>query len=410
MSALSLPSPKQHGSSSGGNQVWYRFYAMFSEDFARSVLGRLSLPLSAVVLDPWVGTGTTCATAGAAGLRAVGVDINPVMVTVARGRLLDRAGANKCVTTLLDRRKRSIGSLDANDPLLTWFGRRTATAVRGWERAVSEAFPAGGSPLEAGFLLTCLFDTVTQLTSPYRTKNPTWLKKPDIEDRVEVGAARVTALFQAALTNRQLRCLPHPFTQDCEVHLGSSTCLPLGDGLADLVLTSPPYCTRIDYAVSTAVELSVLGSTFGSLHELRDRTMGTSTIRGTPPEPMREWGVTCLTILDSIKKHPSKASKSYYNKNYLQYFDDLYRSLTTIARCTKAGGNVVIVAQDSVYKGIHVDLPRVIEEMGGSLGLASTARDGFPVTRNMRQVNTRSRRYLADATSTEAVIWMAKLG
>src|SRR4051794_18847070 len=45
-------------------------------------------------------------------------------------------------------------------------------------------------------------------------------------------------------------------TTGSEAKLADSRSLPLADESADFVLTSPPYCTRIDYVVSTSFELA----------------------------------------------------------------------------------------------------------------------------------------------------------
>lgn len=45
-----------------------------------------------IVLDPFVGTGTTCAVAKSMGRRYVGIDINPAYVKMARDRVRDAAG------------------------------------------------------------------------------------------------------------------------------------------------------------------------------------------------------------------------------------------------------------------------------------------------------------------------------
>ena len=44
-----------------------------------------------------------------------------------------------------------------------------------------------------------------------------------------------------------------------EILVGSSIDIPINDNYLDCILTSPPYCTRIDYAIATMPELAVLG-------------------------------------------------------------------------------------------------------------------------------------------------------
>jgi len=45
-----------------------------------------------IVLDPFAGTGTTCAAAKSMGRRYVGIDINPAYVTIAQRRVRDALG------------------------------------------------------------------------------------------------------------------------------------------------------------------------------------------------------------------------------------------------------------------------------------------------------------------------------
>ena len=93
-----------------------------------------------------------------------------------------------------------------------------------------------------------------------------------------------------------------------------------------VILTSPPYLTRIDYAVAYARELAVLGIDVLGSRELRSSLMGTTLIR-----PVRAdgpaFGPLATDLLRRVSSHPSKASKGYYLKQVRQYLDDLCLSL-----------------------------------------------------------------------------------
>ena len=100
-----------------------------------------------------------------------------------------------------------------------------------------------------------------------------------------------------------------------EMHIAvaPSDALPIQNDTVDLILSSPPYCTRIDYAVATMPELAVLGYALqGSFQELRRQLIGTPTVPTSVPEPSLAWGSTCNTFLEQLVHHKSKASKSYY--------------------------------------------------------------------------------------------------
>jgi DNA modification methylase len=88
MSEHAVPTPKHGTDSLTGQAGFYPYYAGFSGRFARSMLKSLSAQSDGTVFDPWNGAGTTTAACAELGLSAIGRDLNPVMVVVAKGRLL----------------------------------------------------------------------------------------------------------------------------------------------------------------------------------------------------------------------------------------------------------------------------------------------------------------------------------
>src|SRR5688572_11869946 len=84
---LIITNPKRTRSQNG-RAAWYPYYAGFSYDFAYTLIESAVLPTEALVLDDWNGSGTTTAAAAALNLHSYGFDLNPVMVVVAKARLL----------------------------------------------------------------------------------------------------------------------------------------------------------------------------------------------------------------------------------------------------------------------------------------------------------------------------------
>lgn len=402
-----LTNPKPAKSGTTGRSCWYRFYAMFSERFAEEVLAAAGLRSGAVVLDPWLGVGTTTTMAARTGLQSVGVDINPAMVAVANGRCISTGTATEAIAEIekaSDELKPT--TILEGDPLLEWFGRSAAGALREWHRLILSRFPEKDCPQQAGFLRTAVFEAAWQLAGPYRSKNPTWVKKPPAEGRVDRPASEVTKAVLELARKKAADCdLAEPTPP--QIVLGTSTRLGIPAAHVDFVLTSPPYCTRIDYAVSTRIELAVLGYGDDAVGDLRDATMGTSTVRRAEAKAERAWGQTCNDFLAAVLYHPSKSSANYYYKTFVQYFADLHSSLGEIDRCVKPGAGVVLVVQDSHYKGIGVNLAGVVTEMATRMGWGHVRRDDYGVAQTMRRVNTRSRRYRSDATSVESVLWFS---
>ncbi len=411
MSASVLPSPKLCSPSALSHQRWYRFYAMFSDDFAAQVVEKAKLPASSLILDPWLGVGTTTSAAINAGHRAAGIDVNPAMVVVARGRLANRTSiASEVERVAKHVTKHGRLLLDSEDPLYAWFEPEPASAFRRWERAIR-----GRRTIEQltdldCFMLTAIFDAAVRLGSRFRTKNPTWLRSPEVTERIQATPEEISLLISQVAQERITLCKDRPNAAAADLQVGTAANLPVPSESIDFVLTSPPYCTRIDYAIGTRLELAVLGIGSLSLRKLRDITTGTSTIRKESILEQASWGSECLTFLSSVSEHFSKASKSYYYKTYLQYFSDLFLSIGEIGRCLKSGGQAVIVVQDSYYKGIHTNLAKIVTEFGAFHHWDLLESHDYEASRNIRRVNTKSRKYREDTNALETVLWFSKKG
>lgn len=420
-----IENPKIRGKQSLASS-WYKFYPGFSEAFARSVLSSAELPEGAWVLDPWNGAGTTTLTAASLGLNALGYDLNPAMVIVSKARCLDPSEYTSLSPLSVDilQKARKVFQIDTHDPLLTWLTPRSVASFRSIEGAIQtllldetgyasirERGTDGVSGL-AAFFYVALFRSLKRVFSPFLTSNPTWLKRPrTLSERLRPSGEMVRDTFRAEVK----RMLPSDVLAkegsraEKIIGVSSSEQIPLRRESVDYVLSSPPYCTRIDYAVATLAELSLLGYGLNSgLVELRRHLIGNATVPKIAPEASINWGATCLRFLDCLKVHSAKASATYYHKSHLQYFDSLARSMSEIARVLKPGGNCVLVVQDSYYKDIHNDLPTILTEMAAPRHLDLKNRKDFWLSRTMAGIHPSTREYRNCFGATESVLILEK--
>lgn len=192
--------------------------------------------------------------------------------------------------------------------------------------------------------------------------------------------------------------------------VGDSTELALQDASIDLVLGSPPYCTRIDYTAATRVELAVMaGLTTVDLQSLGQKLIGSTRVPIVTPSLNEAWGQTCLSFLERVKADPSKASSGYYYKTHLDCFDKIYRSMRVISSALRPSAKAVVVVQDSYYKAVHNPLAEVFKEMAQTQRLALTQRHDFAAPRSMGSLNSGSRRYRANHCPVESVLCLEKL-
>lgn len=421
---LKIGSPKRVRSRRTDWDAFFPYYAGYPLDFASNILSHAGLAKDATILDPWNGSGTTTTAAIGHGFQAVGVDLNPVMAIIGKARSLQPSEADSLVPLAREivRQSGAVSEPSETEPLEQWFTKDAARAIRSIERIIRTILVgdlvlagAGGnitsiSPIAATFYVA-LFSICRRAASRFQTSNPTWVRVSTIE-------AEKSDLSKNALCADFLECVASMANSLQSLFVDSVTDAPTtsficGDsaidhvpnGTIDMVLTSPPYCTRIDYTAATRVELAVVWPL--TQHDFIDlgRTMiGSTRVPSAGIEPKRRWGPECIKFLQKVRRHPSKASGGYYLRTHLDYFDKLDRSLGCVSHALKLGGGAVFVVQDSYYKEVHNDLATIVGQMAFNRGLYLRRREDFNVPATLAASNPHARKYIRPQGATESVL------
>ncbi len=404
------------GASCDPVDLWYRYYAGYSAGFVEQALQE-SAATANLVLDPWNGTGTTTVVAASMNITAIGFDVNPALVVVSRARLLGAgvwASIDPLGADVVDHA--ASNELD-DDPLCFWFTQRAASSLRGLQQSVHRLLVDSGTASQpayegasgmstlAAFFYTVLFRTVRVLIAPRAGTNPTWWKRVEEADRLSPTREEIMTQFRASATELTsgLHRDNYDAGVDIRVGLGDSRRLSLETGSVDAVVSSPPYCTRIDYGVATRPELAVLGAGEEDIKFLRNRMVGTPTMTGERGSP-EQWGEAATAFLAGVAAHGSKASEGYYTKYFLQYYAGMWSSLGELRRVMRNGAPAVLVVQDNYYKDLHNDTAKILGEMAFALGFDSANRHDFPVIRNRASMNPRTRQYRTRASAVESIL------
>jgi DNA modification methylase len=430
--------PKRVPTSDVSNRVWPTYYAGYSPDFVRDAIVNLGLGRGARIADPWNGAGTTTSVARDTGIRSFGYDINPAVVLLAKARLLGSdvfPSVESLGRTLVsDARKKKFASV-GDEPLELWFTSAGASVFRRLERTIRQALISENAPalstsrslshvstLAAHYYVS-LFRALRTFLKPFHGSNPTWIRLPaEPKNRLRPSFEAVAEAFLGELVQGSTTLIPPkegPPSSSASPHndtsvasrkvvttvdLSDSIDLPLDTESVDAVIASPPYCTRIDYAVATWPELALLGMSTSEFRLLRESTIGACIAPDKIPSQKTEWGRTCAKLLSGIKSHPSHGSRTYYYRNHVAYFDRLYRSLGETWRVLRPTGHSILVVQDSHYKELHTDLQQIVTEMMRGIGFTLKDRKDYHIPTTKAAVNTRSRRYRDTVHATESAL------
>ncbi len=438
-SSINFRTPKLNRSIKQRNTFWYNYYAGYSSEFVEDAIKFLKLPSKATIADPWNGTGTSTEVAANMGFNAKGFDINPVMVIIGKAKLANHIDSSYLLTLsnkILENASYCSDSIIENnqEPLENWFDSNAALVFRKLEYSIRTLFiPQSPSiytlineksslvdiPSIACFFYTALFRTLWDFLIPFRSSNRTWVKTSKlVEERLAISQDKIYYSFEKNVNYLtellQLRNNLENISKEknIDIDISNSERLPLQNESIQAVISSPPYCTRIDYAIATKPELALLGYKTDKkfFRLLRDSMIGTPTItKAIVSSSQPSWGETCKKFLDSVAAHKSRASRSYYLKYYLQYFNSIYNSIKEIDRILIKEGHCVLVVQDSYYKDVHNNLPQMFKDMGISLGWRLKNSQDFLISCTMADINSRARKYQTLRKTTETILAFQKI-
>ncbi len=354
------------------------------------------------------------------------------MVIVSRARCLspfDGDGIKPLADKIIKLASDATANVDENDLLLGWFDNESAESIRCIEAIVREhllgawTLRSDGTHFEcmsslAATFYVALFLTCRSLVSSFQSSNPTWLRRRKAsEAQIRIERGTILNSFKSCLDSMSSHLADRASEPALElreqgtinIHLADSTKLVLSEASIDFVLTSPPYCTRIDYTAATRIELAVIAPLLNaSTSELSRQMIGSTRVPLGEIRPNSRWGKTCTKFLTSVKLHTSKASSGYYLKTHLDYFDKLSSSIDRVRAVMKPGARAVLVVQDSYYKDVHNDLPTIVSEMAALHGLEFLGSKEFRLSRSMSGVNPYTRVYKRRPGAVEAVLIFAR--
>ena len=406
-----LRSPKLTPKDRLGIHGWIHYLAGFSPRFVESVLHVLAIDSGSNLLDPFVGAGTTTLVAKKTGIDYTGLDLNPIGCVVARAKLSWDVGRDSVRAHVQESLRQQSGPHPSLE--LEAIFRQNPEALDHILALGAYFYDLEGQISD--FLLAATALTLGDLARRHGKWNPTWLKKDF------VFPSGSLASFDTLLADRCYNML-----SDLEAyrrnlsHIGMGTILfqdvrkfDTTSGY-DIVITSPPYLSRIDYLVSHRLENEFIMGVdrefrkLGGIQDLRLQQVG--SVRIDPDvSQFRAETPRVVELLDAVHFHLSKAARSYYLPTVSRYFHDTAQWIGKVHRWLQPGGYALVVVQTSYFKDVEIPLGDILGEIALYTGFASAE-----VVRSERvalhrgRMDPEQRYYVQDKVLTEQVVAMQK--
>lgn len=390
---------------------WYNFVLGYSPEFPRFMLEREGVTPADLVVDPFMGSGTTLVCCKLLGIPSKGIDANDFMVDAARTKLCWHAD----ITRLKRLRNEILGQIEYEYSKYTWASempkqRTLFDALEDDEEKVSyltyvqERRPAmlvekylsdkpfarasiindiiqralGDDPLKPYFDLA--LDSIIVPISNIRYGPGFGVVAPrDDVDVLSLFSSKLQKMIQdLESVDDQQRAVPS------DVMLGDARFLSefLAPDSTALMITSPPYPGDHEYTKHTRLELIFRGyaRNIDEFRTIKRRMLRASTTNLYNDDNDREPIADLQSIRDVTSliherlEHDGATSgfEKLYTKLVWEYFGGMYKVLMEVWRTLRPGGKIALLVSDShAFKMVHIQTAKILQEIGERAGFVN---------------------------------------
>ena len=368
-----------------GRDSVHPFPARMAPGLVLDVIEESRRPLR--ILDPMSGSGTVLAVANSKGHHAVGVDLDPLAVLIARvwTTAIDVEAVQDTAATVLEHARRIFTSLPTRDAYPRDADSETRQFTRYWFDDYARR------------------QLASLATSIHRTRDSTirealWCAFSRLIITKQSGASLAMDLSHSRPHRKFKRAPAKPFrkflsavdrvTTNCvesrsrtcgpvtHVYEGDARCLDILDGTVDLVITSPPYLNAIDYLRCSKFSLVWMGYSVSELRRLRSTTVGTEVGMDVRDDPEIQ------RILSELKLHPKLQARQ--EAMLARYINDMQRAVGETSRVLAGNGRAVYVVGENTVRGTFIRNAMIVESVASTAGLRCTARYSRDLPANRR--------------------------
>lgn len=359
----------------------HAFAARCPPPLARWAIERYSKQ-DAVVLDPMCGSGTTLVEAALCGRTAQGADIDPLarLISAAKATLIDPWRIATTADELEERLRDTALDTDWRPSLPNfekWFRADVASSLARIRAAIGATDADGGL---RRLLWTVFSSLIVARTSVANARDlvhsrhhfRAWDDAPDVCGRFVAQVRRAARLMGDY--RRRLHAAGHEPTAP-DICGTDARNLPIESASVDLVFTSPPYCSALDYprahVFAVAWMADILNTDLDAYRALGRHYIGTeraalaeATLERPLPPPTGHEPVD--RVVAALHGHPKRAWVVH------RYFRDMAAVLAESARVLRAGSHAVFVVCPSNIRKVRIPTHEIFDALapavsGGAL-------------------------------------------
>ncbi|SDT34451.1 hypothetical protein [Bradyrhizobium canariense] len=369
-----------------GRDPVHPFPARMAPGIALDIISAEPEPIR--VLDPMMGSGTVLAVARAHGHTAVGIDIDPLAVLLARvwTTPVHVSRVEHKAAEVLKRAKDDFSLRRASESYPRHADFETRKFVRYWFDEYARR------------QLASLAEAIHSVRDD-RVRDALWCafsrliitKQSGASLAMDLSHSRPHKVFHRAPVkpfNKFLAAVHHVL-KNCilsdqpdqgpaaTVSLGDARNLSIASGTIDLVLTSPPYLNAIDYIRCSKFSLVWMGYSIAELSGIRTESVGTES--GDQDANENE---VIKKIIADLKLTPKLSSR--HEGVLAHYIEDMRCAVHEAARVLAPGGKAVYVVGENTVRGTFIPNAKIVSAVAELCGLKTESRRARQLPANRR--------------------------
>ena len=368
-----------------GRDSVHPFPARMAPGLALDVIAKCKEPLR--VLDPMSGSGTVLAVARSKGHHAIGVDIDPLAVLIAKvwTTPIDPEALQNKAVQVLDQARSYFVLLQAHEAYPQNSDTETQQFVRYWFDDHARRQLASLAKIIRDIRDDTIRDALWCAFSRLIIT-----KKSGASLAMDLSHSRPHRVFERApsepfpkflsAVNRVIRnCIDSSNSNTgppAHVYEGDARELAIKDGSIDLVLTSPPYLNAIDYIRCSKFSLIWMGYSIARLRRIRSTSVGAEVGKYANDDK----GIN--KVLSKLNLRPELAKRQ--EAVLARYIGDMQDAIGEAARVLTDKGKAVYVVGENTIRGTFIPNSVIVKAVANMVGLRCIAQRSRELPANRR--------------------------
>jgi len=347
---------------------WFVYPHSFTREFVFWAIEEINLGKNSIVMDPFLGAGTTILSCKELRIPAIGFDLLPLSVLISNVKVSNYRvqKLRKHWTSLKKDGWRNEIKRAFDIPVLSKaFDPDVLQRILAIQRGIKKI----GNKKYSDLFLLGLLSIVGHLSKT--EKGGGWLRfcpekvvAPDEADNLFINAVEMM-ISDIDQNSQGQSSLPQ---RNWRAYLADSRDLPK-DQEFDAIISSPPYLNRHDYTRIFSLELAlVFLKNHEELKDLRYRSLRSHVeARKTYSANGYKMPTRLAAILEILLKTP--VNNNRIPAMIAGYFEDLFSTLNGLYPRIKKGGHIVFVLGNVRFAGVLIPVDEIVTEIGEQIGL-----------------------------------------